>query len=270
MNASALDAITQFKQMQKESWANFAPIEVFTTEPAAQLVKFAGIRAGQRVLDVGCGTGVTAITAARLGAHVIAIDLTPQLLDRARENSRIAGVAVEFQEADAETLPFPDQNFDVVISQFAHMFAPRPEVATAEMLRILKPGGTIAFSTWPPELLVGRMMSLPMKYMPPPPAEIPSPILWGDPNIVRQRLGSAVKDLVFDRNCMRIPALSPQHLRGNVERTVGPLMKLVEMLSAKNPEALRQFRAEFDALTTHYMEDNIVRQDYLMTRAIKA
>ena len=270
MNTITADPIVQFKQAQKEGWANFAPVEVFTIPAAAQLVKFSRIRAGQRVLDVGCGTGVVAITATRRGAKVSAIDLTPQLVERARENARVSKLAIDFHEADAEKLPFGDGEFDVVVSQFAHMFAPRPEVAVSEMLRVLKPGGTIAFSTWPPELFVGKTMALPAKYLPPPPNNFPPPGLWGDPNIVRQRLGDKVRDLAFDRRPMLIPVLSPELYRANLERTVGPLLKLVEALSTANPEALKQFRAEFDAIVVEHVEDNILRQGYLMSRATKA
>ena len=215
------------------------------------------------------GQGVVAVTAAGLGAHVTGIDLTPQLLERARENSHIAGVDIDWREADVEELPFSDAEFDIVLSQFAHMFAPRPDVAVAEMLRVLKPAGTIAFSTWPPELLVGSTMALAARYMPPPPRGVPSPVLWGDPNVVRQRLGSAVVDIVFDLGCMSVPALSPQHFRMNIERTAGPIVKMIELLSGTDPERLRSFRQEFDAMVANYFRDNIVRQEYLLTRATR-
>ena len=255
--------------MQKEGWVNFAPLEAVTTPPAARLVNFASVQPGQRLLDVGCGTGVVAITAARRGARVSAIDLTPELLDRARENAATAGVHVEWHEGDAEKLPFEDGEFDVVLSQFAHIFAPRPEVVMAEMLRVLKPGGTLAFSTWPPEDLVGRTMAVASRYSPPPPPGITPPTLWGSRDIVRQRLGSAVKDITFDNQDMFSPALSPQHFRLGVERTAGPIVKLVERLSATNPDALHQFRREFDGIVAEYLSDNIVRQAYLLTRAVK-
>ena len=264
-----IDALTQFKQTQKEGWAHFAPLEMHTTPAAARLVRHAAVQAGMRVLDAGCGTGVVAITAARLGARVTGVDLTPELLERARENSRIAGLDVEWREADVEELPFPDAQFDVVLSQFAHMFAPRPDVAVREMLRVLKSGGTIAFSTWPPELFVGCTMALSARYMPPPPPGIAPPTLWGDPNVVRERLGKAVRDILFDRASMLVPALSPQHFRGHLERTAGPLIKMVQMLSATDPDRLRAFRQEFDAIAAQYLQDNIVRQDYLLTRATK-
>ena len=154
------DGIAKFKEAQREGWKHFAPLEALTTPAAARLVKFAKVRAGQDALDVACGTGVVAITAARLGARLRGLDLTPELLDRARDNARLADVEIDFQEGDAEALPFEDAAFDVVLSQFGHMFAPRPKVAIAEMLRVLRLGGAIAFATWPPELLIGSSFRL--------------------------------------------------------------------------------------------------------------
>jgi SAM-dependent methyltransferase len=263
------DLLAKFKQAQKEGWAKFVPLEMFTTPTAARLVTFAGVRPAHAVLDVGCGTGVVALTAARVGAHVCAVDLTPDLLERAKENSSIAGAEIEWHEGDAEALPYPETQFDVVLSQFGHMFAPRPEVAIAEMLRVLKPGGTIAFSTWPPELLVGSSFTLVGRYMPPPPPGVSPPSQWGDIAIVRERLGTAVKDIVFDRDRMLFPALSLQHYRTLIERTAGPMLKLVEALGANDPARLAEFRREYEALVRPYFEHNVVRQDYLLTRATK-
>jgi len=264
-----VDPLESFKAAQKQGWAHFAPLETYTTPPAARLVKRSGIRPGDRVLDVACGTGVVATTAARLGARVTGLDLTPELLERARENSRTAGVEIEWREGDVEKLPFDDAVFDVVISQFGHIFAPRPDLALAEMLRVLKPGGTIAFSTWPPELFIGRMFALVASYMPPPPPGVSPPPQWGDPAVVSKRLGAAVKDIVFDRAMMLVPALSPQHFRSFTERTAGPMVKLVESLAASDPSKLATFRREYDALVAEYFEENLVRQDYLITRATK-
>jgi SAM-dependent methyltransferase len=263
------DAISAFKAMQKQSWPSFAPMEQLTMLPAAQLVKRARVRAGQRVLDVGCGTGVVALTAALRGADVVGLDLTPELLERARENARTVNVDVEWIEGDAEALPFPDNSFDTVLSQFGHIFAPRPDVATAEMLRVLKSGGTIAFSTWPPDLFVGRTFELLSRYMPPPPSEVTSPALWGDPAVVRERLGDAVTNLVFDRLTAIVPALSPKHHQFNQERFVGPITKLAQTLGSSDPERLAAFRAEYEAISADYLEDNAVSQGYLITRATK-
>jgi SAM-dependent methyltransferase len=264
-----MDRFESFKAAQKQGWAHFAPYEAHTTPCAAMLVKRAGVRAGQRVLDVACGTGVVSVTAARLGARVTSLDLTPELLERARENARIAGVDVQWNEGDVEKLPFADAGFDVVLSQFGHIFAPQPEVAIGEMLRVLKPGGTIAFSTWPPEFFVGRIFALSAKYMPPPPQAVPPPHLWGDPNIIRQRLGSAVKEIHFDRERMVVPALSPSHHRTSAEKSAGAVVRMVAMLQDSDPAKLEQFRREYDALAEEYFEDNLLRQDYLITRATK-
>ena len=264
-----MDAFTQFKEAQKKGWAHFAPFETFTTPPAARLLKHAGVVAGQHVLDVACGTGVVAITAARLGARVSGIDLTPELLEVARESGRVGNVEIDWHEGDAEQLPFNDAAFDVVLSQFGHMFAPRPDVAVSEMLRVLKPGGTIAFSTWPPELFVGRNFAMISRYAPPPPPGAAPPVLWGDPNVIRDRFGKAVKNIVFDRDRMLVPALSVHHYRTSFEKSAGPVIKLVETLSASDPARLSEFRREFEALATEYFSDNVVRQDYLMTRATK-
>jgi len=266
--AVPVDPFQSFKAAQREGWTHFAPLEAFTTIAAPYVVRHARVHEGQRVLDVGCGTGVVAVTAARLGARVTGLDLTPALLERARENAKIAGVEIEFREGDAENLPFADASFDVVVSQFGHMFAPRPDVAIGEMLRVLKSGGTIAFATWPPELYTGRSFALTARYAPAPPPGVAAPPQWGDPRIVSERLGSAVKDIFFDRATLFAPALSPQHFRAMVERTAGPLIKMVQSL-ASEPAKLAAFRAEMDALTCEYFRDNTVRQDYLLTRATK-
>lgn len=263
------DGITKFKEAQRQGWKHFAPLEAMTTPTAARLVKFARVKGGQKVLDVGCGTGVVAVTAGQAGAHTRGIDLTPELLERARNNARLASLDIDFREGDAEALPFDDEVFDVVLSQFGHMFAPRPMVVLAEMLRVLKPGGTIAFATWPPELLIGSSFGLVSSYMPPLPPGVSPPLQWGDVAIVRERLGSAVKNIFFDRACMLVPALSVPGYRDHIERTAGPMLKLVESLGASDPERLAQFRREYDALVAPYFEDNLVRQDYLLTRAVK-
>jgi ubiquinone/menaquinone biosynthesis C-methylase UbiE len=145
-----MDVLDTFKAAQREGWTHFVPLQAVTTAPAVRLVKHARIRPGSRVLDVACGTGVVSVTAARIGARVTGLDLTPELLAVARENAQRAGLEVDFHQGDVESLPFDNDAFDVVVSQYGHMFAPRPDKAIAEMLRVLKPGGTVAFSTWPP------------------------------------------------------------------------------------------------------------------------
>ena len=263
-----MDPFASYKAAQKAG-AGFAPLAANTTISAAKLVAFAGVSRGAALLDVACGTGVVAITAARLGARVTALDLTPELLAVARENGRVAGTDVEWHEGEVEELPFPDSTFDVVTSQFGHMFAPRAAVAAGEMLRVLKPGGTIAFSTWPAEHFIGRMFAMVGAYLPPPPNGSDPLWLWGDQQVIRERLGSLVRDLTFTRDVIHVPVLSPAHYREMTEKMAGPVFKLVESLKVKDPAKLDSFRREYDALTAQYFDRNTVRQDYLMTKAIK-
>ena len=264
------DPIAEFKTKQRETWTmgNFGDLAVFTTAVAGHLVNFAGVIGGQTVLDVGTGTGVVAITARRKGAKVNGLDLTPALLAQARDSAAVAGLGdINWKEGDAEALPYQDASFDVVLSQFGHMFAPRPEVALAEMLRVLKPGGIVAFATWPGEQLIGRMFGVNAQYIAPPQG-IASPVQWGDVAIVRQRLGNSVMHLHFERGIMGIPTLSPQHLRLFQEAKAGPFIRTALALQT-DPTKLAAWRQELDELIGEYLRDNIVRHEYLLTRAIK-
>jgi len=265
------DPFAQFKAMQREGWSLFAPTAAYTTMPAAKLVQFAEIAAGQSVLDVACGTGVVAVTAARRGARVKGLDLSPVLLEVARANAALAQVQIDFVEGDAEALPYADASFDVVLSQFGHMFAPRPEVTVSEMLRVLRPGGRIAFSTWPPDDYVGRFFAVLGRHTPPPPPGAPTPApapKWGDPEVVRQRLGDRVTGLSFARGEVVFPALSPEHVRRVMETTIGPLAGLIEGLRSA-PEKLEKLRSDVLELGREYWKENRMRQAFLMSRATK-
>lgn len=266
----SMDQMAEFKSKQRETWTlgNFGDLAVFTTPVAGHLVRYAGVAPDQAVLDVGTGTGVVAITARRAGAKVTALDLTPALLAQAKESAALAGYDdISWHEGDAEALPFPYASFDVVLSQFGHMFAPQPEVATREMLRVLKPGGTIVFATWPVEQLIGRLFSLNAKYVPSPPG-VASPVLWGDVAFIRRRLGDGVKRLHSERGIMGIPALSPRHLRVFQEAKTGPFVGMAQALQ-KDPARLEAWRNEMDEMVSEYLRDNVVRHEYLLTRAVK-
>ncbi len=261
------DPFAELKKRQREMWASFSPTATFTTPVAGHLVKFAGVAAGETVLDVGTGTGVVALTAARAGARVTALDLTPELLAQARENGRVAGQEdIVWTEGDAEQLPYPDASFDVVLSQFGHMFAPRPDVVVAEMRRVLRPNGRVAFATWPPEHFVGRLFAFVGRNSQPPPPGAAPPPQWGNPATIAERLGAGFDAPFFERGTMTIPALSIAHFRAFMERSVGPMQKLVEHLAAE-PRKLGAVRAEFEALAAPYYFDNVVHQGYLLTRA---
>lgn len=261
------DPFSQFKANQKIGWGLFAPLEAITIPAAAKLVDFAEINSTQSVLDCACGTGVVAITAARKGARVKALDLAPALLEQAKANSSMARTEIEFTEGDIEALPYADATFDVVVSQFGHMFAPRPEIAIKEMLRVLKPGGRVAFSTWPNDHFVGLMFMLVGQYVPAPPG-VPPSTAWGDTSFVRERLAGTTKDLSFDRSSLLVPSLSPQYNRDIFEKTAAPLIKLTTDLK-NDPTKLSTFRSELEKLITRYTKDNVLHQHYLLSRATK-
>jgi ubiquinone/menaquinone biosynthesis C-methylase UbiE len=263
-----MDPFAELKAIQREGWKHYAALQVHTTRTAAHLVRVAGVAKGQRVLDVACGTGSVAITARLGGAQVQGIDLTPELLERARQNCHIAGVDdILWHEGDVETLPFASESFDVVLSQFGHIFAPRAEVAIREMLRVLRPGGTIAFSTWPPEAGVGRLFKVIGKHLPPPPGTS-SPLEWGNAATIEQRLGSAVTDLYFEHGILEHVALSLPHARLELEGALGPVIALVQKYR-DDAERLAAIRREIDKVQAPYYRENILRLEYLVTRAQK-
>lgn len=263
----ANDPLADWKLQQRTTWASFTPMAVFTLPVSAHLVRFAGIQAGEAVLDVGTGTGIVALTAARVGARVTALDLTPELLTQARENARIARHdEIVWTEGDAEELPYPDASFDVVLSQFGHMFAPRPARVVAEMRRVLKPQGRIAFATWPPEHMIGRMFAFMGRHAPPLPEGAAPPPQWGHPATIIERLGGVFHPPFFARGAMALPALSIPHYRLFLEQTIGPMQKIVAKLSG-TPDQLEQFRSDFEVMAADYFVDNHVHQDYLLTRA---
>jgi len=149
---------------------------------------------GTRVLDVACGTGNLAIPLARGGAIVTGVDIAPNLIAQARERSRAEGLEVNFDEGDAEQLPYPNASFDVVVSMFGAMFAPRPEIVVSELARVLKPGGLLAMANWNPASFSGQLFQVAARHVPPPPG-IPPPVLWGDDSTVRERLAPAFSDV---------------------------------------------------------------------------
>lgn len=184
----------------KSTWmaGDFGEVAKYTAREGEDFVTRIGIKAGARVLDVACGTGNTAIPAARAGADVIGVDIATNLLEQASQRADAENLPAQFQEGDAEQLPFADGEFDVVLTMFGAMFAPRPDRVAAELLRVCKPGGTIAMANWTPEGFVGKTFQAMADIVPPPPG-VPAPLLWGREDIVRARLGGGVSKLETTR-----------------------------------------------------------------------
>jgi len=167
-------------------------------EPGAlEFFERLNIPAGTRLLDVACGAGQLTLPAARKGIEVTALDLAANLVQQARTRAAQEHLQVRVDQGDAESLPYPDASFDVVMSLIGSMFAPRPELVASEMIRVCRPGGRIVMGNWTPQGHVGQMFKVIGQYAPPP--AFPSPLLWGDEGTCRQRFGAAVADLTITR-----------------------------------------------------------------------
>jgi SAM-dependent methyltransferase len=172
------------------------------------LVEACRVGPGDRVLDVAAGTGNAAIPAALTGASVVASDLTPELLDSGRATAVERGVELEWQEANAEALPFADNEFDTVMSCIGVMFAPHHQSAADELVRVCRPSGTIGLISWTPEGHIGRLFAAMKPHVPPPPPGVQAPPLWGDEEHVRALLGDRVDDVVTERRMLTVNAFA--------------------------------------------------------------
>jgi SAM-dependent methyltransferase len=182
---------------------DFLPIARSFAAGAEEYIARLALRPGESVLDVACGTGNLAIPAARAGARVSGIDIAPNLIVQARLEARAAGHVIAFEVGDAESLPYLDGQFDTTVTMFGAMFAYRPDRAAAELLRVTKPGGRVAMANWTPEGFIGEMLRLHTAVVPPPPG-VPSPLAWGQEDVVRQRLGGGVSSLTFTRRTLEL------------------------------------------------------------------
>ncbi|HZD32938.1 MAG TPA: class I SAM-dependent methyltransferase, partial [Candidatus Angelobacter sp.] len=171
---------------------DFGKIAPFVQGEADAFVSRLELKPGMKVLDVGCGTGSQAIPAARMGAKVTGIDIAPNLLAQAAARAHVERVKIELREVDVEDLPFEDGAFDVVLSMFAAMFAPRPKVAASQMKRVCRRGGLIAMANWTPGSFVAEQTKIMARYVAPPPGS-EWPMLWGDEAVVRERFGADVE-----------------------------------------------------------------------------
>ncbi len=252
MNAPTVSD-TELKSRHRAMWASGdypSMVETFLLPLGPRLVEAAGIEPGQRVLDVAAGTGNASLPAAERGAEVIASDLTPELFEAGRARAAAAGVELEWAEADAENLPFDAGSFDVVMSSIGAMFAPRHQQVADELVRVCRPGGTIALLNWTPEGMIGALFRTMGPFMPTPPPGAQPPPLWGGEDHVGELFGDRVELGTLERDVLEVTAFErPGDYGEHFKQRYGPTI-------AARANAARDGREEeFDAALQAFCEE---------------
>jgi SAM-dependent methyltransferase len=239
------------KQRQQQAWSSgdFSVVAGRIVLVAEHLVDTADLHAGWRVLDVATGSGNAAIAAARLGCTAVGVDYVPALLERGRERAAAEGLEVELVEGDAEELPFEDASFDAVTSVYGSMFAPDHARAAAELLRVCRPGGRIALASWTPEGFIGELFRTVASHVPPP-AGVPSPMLWGSESYLRELFGGEICSLEVERQTFTWRFGSPEELVSFFRDWYGPTLKAFAAL--ESDEARAALEADLVALARRF------------------
>ena len=236
---------------------------------AERLVQAADLRAGERVLDVATGSGNAALAAARCGCAVTGIDYVPSLLERGRARAAAEGLEVTFAKGDAEDLKFPDASFDAVLSCLGVMFTPDQERAAAELVRVCRPGGTIALANWTPTGFIGHLFRTITRHVPPP-ARVRSPLLWGTEERVRELLGGAVSKLELTRRTFVFRFRSPDDFAQFFRANYGPVHKAFEALDQPGRRRLHDDLAALAAKHDRAQGPSVaLPSEYLETVALR-
>jgi ubiquinone/menaquinone biosynthesis C-methylase UbiE len=264
---------TELKQKHRATWASgdYDRIAHGILAVADHVVRAARIRAGERVLDVACGTGNTTLAARARGAVVTGLDLTPELIAVAQKRAAAEGLHdITWQQGDAEAMPFPDGAFDVVVSSCGLMFAPDQQKVAAELARVTRRGGRVAIQAWTREGGIGRMFAVTGRHVPPPP-NVPSPFEWGNEEKVKQLLGASFRDVRFERYDCPEFADTPEQIADLFIEWYGPTHRAFRSLPPEKAAALREDLIE---LYRGYVTpgDGKVRwgREYIITLATRA
>jgi SAM-dependent methyltransferase len=261
--------VSGIKEGQKMMWTagDYPEISRRIASVAELLAERVGAGPGVELLDVATGSGNVAIAAAQAGGKVTGLDLTPKLLDVARSRASAAGLEIEFVEGDAEQLPFEHGSFDRVTSCFGVMFAPRQQVAAAELVRVARPGSTIGVAAWTPEGFVGASFKTSMGYMPPMPAELKPPVMWGNEEHVRSLFADSGAEVTCERRTVAFSGPNADAWFAEDERMLGPA---VMAKAALEPQGrYEQLRDDMLKLYSDFNEADDgsfrVQSEYLLT-----
>ena len=267
------DADRALKAKHRSMWAlgNYPAVATqLIPELGPILVEACGISAGDRVLDVGAGSGNAAIPAALTGAEVVASDLTPELFEAGRALAAERGAELEWQEADAEALPYDDGEFDAVMSCVGIMFAPHHQRSADELVRVCRPGGTIGVLNWTPKGFIGQLFATMKPFAPPPPPGASPPPLWGDESHVRELLGDRVTDIQARRQEVRIGRFArAEDFRRYFKDNYGPTIAVYRSLGVDFERIAALDRALDDLARRYGADDGAMSWEYLLVTATR-
>ena len=260
------------KERQQQVWSegDFAMIAGTNAIVGENLAEAIDLMAGERILDVACGSGSTTIAMARRFTDVVGVDYVPELLERARERAAAERLEIEFLEGDAEQLPFEDESFDVVVSTFGSMFAPDHQRAADELLRVCRPGGRIGMANWTPGGAVGQMFMTVAGRVPPPPGVVPPP-LWGTEEHLRGLFGERVSELRAESRHFNFRYRSPEHWFEFFRTYFGPIKTAMDNLPPEEAEGLEEALLELMRSNNRAGDRGmVVPAEYLEVVAVKA
>jgi SAM-dependent methyltransferase len=274
MTTDTTSADTALKARHRAMWA-LGDYHAVATEIIPDLgpvlVQATHLGPEDHVLDVAAGSGNVAIPAAATGAHVIASDLTPELLDQGRDDAEAAGVSLDWQVADAEHLPFDDDSFDAVTSCVGVMFAPHHQAAADELVRVCRPGGRIGLIAWTPTGFIGQMFAAMKPFVAPPPPGAQPPPLWGDIEHVRELFGERVVDIQASQQLLNAGALSdPVAFREYFKANYGPTIAAYRGLSDDPERTAELDQALLDLAERFRTPEGTISWEYLLVVATKA
>lgn len=265
--------LSGIKLKMKSTWedGDYAAFARYMEPGAEDILNEWHIPHGTRLLDIGCGSGQTAIPASRAGFDVTGVDIASNLIEHARERARYEGLNANFDVGDAEALPYQNAQFDVVISLIGAMFGPRPEKVAAELARVCKPAGRLHMANWTPEGFAATMFRCVGQYVPPPDGIAPPP-LWGVEEVVEGRLAEGFKDLKLERKYYprwKYP-FGTAELVEYFRQHFGPVKRAFDVLDQNGQKSLRadleKIYADYNIATDGTTE---IKGEYLNVSAIR-
>ncbi len=270
----AADADRALKSKHRAMWAlgDYSAVAAeVVDELGPVLVAACAVGPGQRVLDVAAGSGNAAIPAALAGAEVVASDLTPELLDAGQKLAAEMGARLQWQEGDAEALPYADNEFDTVLSSVGVMFAPHHQQTADELVRVCRPGGTIGLINWTPEGFIGQMFATMKPYAPPPPPGAQPPPLWGSQEHVTALFGDRITDVNAERRTVRIDNFeNAEAFRDYFKTNYGPTIATYRNIAA-DPDKVAALDSDLAGLADRYLSGSgAMEWEYLLFKARKA